>query len=207
MRFLPVTHKTNGIVASSAFPPPARRFASPCADLVPQTHQHLGRELEEEGQYGQAEHHFVLADMWKLAVAMYRAKDMWDDAYRVAKQHGTPADAQRIGYFWAKDLGGDSAVKLLTKFGMVEEAIDLACDQHAFEFAFEVARAAAKGKLADVYFQHAVQLEEEHHFAEAEAEFIKAARPKEAVLMCVVAAVWLRCSCGVAAVWLRCGHR
>ena len=48
-----------------------------CCCLLP--HQ----ELESEGQHRQAEHHFVEASDWKAAVNMYRAKNLWDDAYRV----------------------------------------------------------------------------------------------------------------------------
>jgi hypothetical protein len=32
--------------------------------------------------------HFIEAQDWKMAVNMYRAHDMWDDAIRVAKSHG-----------------------------------------------------------------------------------------------------------------------
>ena len=42
------------------------------------------QELESESQYRQAEHHFVEGGDWKAAVSMHRAKNMWDDAYRVS---------------------------------------------------------------------------------------------------------------------------
>ena len=41
------------------------------------------QELESEGQYRQAEHHFVEAKDWKASINMYRTKNLWDDAYRV----------------------------------------------------------------------------------------------------------------------------
>ncbi len=44
------------------------------------------QELETEGQHRQAEHHFVEAKDWKAAVNMYRAKNLWDDAYRVSRE-------------------------------------------------------------------------------------------------------------------------
>ena len=42
------------------------------------------QELESEAQYRQAEQHFVDGGDWKAAVNMHRAKNMWDDAYRVS---------------------------------------------------------------------------------------------------------------------------
>ena len=44
----------------------------------------VSQELESEEQYRQAEHHFVEGGDWKAAVNMHRAKNMWDDAYRVS---------------------------------------------------------------------------------------------------------------------------
>jgi len=61
-------------------------------------------------------------------VSMYRNAGKWEDAYRIAKTHGGPAWAKNIAFLWAKSLGGDSAVKLLSKFGLLEEAIDYATD-------------------------------------------------------------------------------
>ena len=52
---------------------------------------------------------------------MYRSRDMWDDAHRVAKQFGGPVAAQQIAYLWARALGGDSAVKLLLRLGVLEQ--------------------------------------------------------------------------------------
>ena len=40
-----------------------------------------------------------------------------------------------------------------------------------------------KNKLPEIHLKHAMYLEDEGRFAEAEAEFVKAAKPKEAVLM------------------------
>ena len=55
----------------------------------------------------------------------------------------------------------------------------------AFDFAFELARLANKNKLPEIHLKHAMYLEDEGRFHEAEAEFIKASKPKEAVLMWV----------------------
>lgn len=40
-----------------------------------------------------------------------------------------------------------------------------------------------KEKVPDVHLKHAMFLEDEGKFLEAESEFVKAQRPKEAVLM------------------------
>ena len=47
---------------------------------------------------------------------------------QVAKAHGGQNAAKQVAYLWAKSLGGDSAVKLLTKFGLLEAAIDYAAE-------------------------------------------------------------------------------
>ena len=45
---------------------------------------------------------------------------------QVAKAEGGSNAANQVAYLWAKSLGGESAVKLLTKFGLLEAAIDYA---------------------------------------------------------------------------------
>ncbi|EDV25844.1 uncharacterized protein TRIADDRAFT_24195 [Trichoplax adhaerens] len=154
-------------------------------DLLHETHIHLAKELINGNQFRQAEHHFLEANDWKSAVNMYRSKDMWEDAYRVAKQYGSQNAYKQVAYLWAKSMGGDSAVKLLSKFGLLEAAIDFATESSAFSFAFDLAKTAMTNKLPDIYFKRAMHLEDEGKFAEAEAEFIKANKAKEAVLMYV----------------------
>ena len=53
----------------------------------------------------------------------------------------------------------------------------------AFAFAFDLARTGMKAKLPDVHLKHAMYLEDEGEFKKAEDEFIKANKPREAVLM------------------------
>ena len=52
-------------------------------DLVQSTHLHLAGELQQEGNYRDAEKHYIAAQDWKAAVNMYRQLDMWEEAYRV----------------------------------------------------------------------------------------------------------------------------
>lgn len=59
---------------------------------------------------------------------MYRRVDNWEEAYKIAKSHGGPVASKQVAYLWAKTLGGDSAVKLLTKLGLLDQAIDFAIE-------------------------------------------------------------------------------
>ncbi|XP_039387206.1 intraflagellar transport protein 172 homolog isoform X2 [Mauremys reevesii] len=154
-------------------------------DLLSDTHLHLGKELATEGRLQEAEYHYLEAKDWKATVNMYRVNDMWEDAYRVAKAHGGANSYKHVAYLWAKSLGGEAAVKLLNKFGLLEMAIDHAADNGVFDFAFELARLSLKQKTPEIHLKYAMFLEDEGKFEEAEAEFIKAGKPKEAVLMFV----------------------
>ena len=55
----------------------------------------------------------------------------------------------------------------------------------SFEFAFELAKIAMKEKLPEISNKYALYLEDRGEYDEAAAEFIKANKPKEAVLMFV----------------------
>ncbi len=46
----------------------------------------------------------------------------------MAKTRGGSAASNKVAYYWAKSLGGDSAVKLLTKFGVLEYAVEFATE-------------------------------------------------------------------------------
>ncbi|XP_059212612.1 intraflagellar transport protein 172 homolog [Centropristis striata] len=154
-------------------------------ELLTETHLHLAKELEAESRFSEAEHHFMEAEDWKAAVHMYRVKDMWEDAHRVAKSHGGPGAQKQVAYLWARSLGGEAAVKLLNKFGLMEYAIETASNNFSFDFAFDLARLSCKEKIPEIHLKHALYLEDEGKYPEAEVEFIKAGKPKEAVCMYV----------------------
>lgn len=44
--------------------------------------------MEEKGDLRAAEEHYLRAGDWKGAVNMYRNAEIWNDAYRIAKQEG-----------------------------------------------------------------------------------------------------------------------
>ncbi|KAM6915750.1 intraflagellar transport protein 172 homolog [Xenentodon cancila] len=154
-------------------------------DLLTETHLHLAKELEAESRFSEAEYHFKEAGEWKASVHMYRVNDMWEEAYRVAKSHGGAGAQKQVAYLWARSLGGEAAVKLLTKFGLLDYAIESSANNFSFDFAFDLARLSCKEKIPDIHLKHAIYLEDEGKFSEAEVEFIKAGKPKEAVFMYV----------------------
>ncbi|XP_025413024.1 intraflagellar transport protein 172 homolog isoform X3 [Sipha flava] len=153
------------------------------SDLVSTTHIHLAHECESRGNYRAAENHFVQAGEWKLAVKMYRSLDMWEEAYKIAKNNGGEHAAEQVAFLWAKSLGGDSAIKLLNRLGLLNECIDHACDSYQFDFAFELARSGDAERLSEVHYKYALVLEDDGKFQEAEKHFIAGMKPKEAVLM------------------------
>ena len=81
---------------------------------------------------------------------MYRANEMWDDAIRIARMHGGTNASKQVAYAWAVSLGGEAGAQLLSKFGLVEQAIDYAMESGAFMHAFELTRASMKQKLPEV---------------------------------------------------------
>ncbi len=159
-------------------------------DLIKDTHVHLAQQLEMEGNLKEAENHYAEAGEWMSAVNMYRSNDLWDEAIRVAKFHGGVNASKRVAYAWALALGGDEGSKLLTKLGLIEPAIEYAVESGAFDHAYKLAEASLPKKLSEVYLKHALFLEDEERFKEAEDKFVKADKPKEAIDMYIHQQDW-----------------
>lgn len=159
-------------------------------NLLNETHLFLAKNLEADGNLKLAEQHYVDGSDAKSAINMYCTHSMFEDGYRVAKAHGGAAGAKQVAYLWARSLGGESAVKLLSKLGLTDSAIDFASENGAFDFAFELARYSDKSKLSDVHYKHAMYLEDEGRFKEAENAFILAGKPREAILMYIHEENW-----------------
>ncbi|VDN86329.1 unnamed protein product [Brugia pahangi] len=66
---------------------------------VKETHLQVAIDLEEKGNLREAEEHYLLANEWKKAVNMYRNAEIWNDAYRIAKQEGDDMAQKQIRYF------------------------------------------------------------------------------------------------------------
>jgi intraflagellar transport protein 172 len=159
-------------------------------ELLKETHQFLAQHLESEGNLREAEHHYCEANEWLSAVNMYRSNDMWEEAIRVAKLHGGANASKRVAYAWALALGGEAGAKLLTKLGLIEPAIDYAMESGAYDHAFELARSSLQRKLPEIHLKHALFLEDEEKYAEAEDEFVNASKPREAIDMYVHQQDW-----------------
>lgn len=159
-------------------------------NLLKDTHHHLAQQLEASMSFKDAEEHYVQAQEWKGAVQMYRAQNMWDDALRVARHHGGANASKQVAYAWAVSLGGEEGAKLLNKFGLTEPAIEYAIESGAFMHAFDLAKHSMKSKLPEVHLKYAMFLEDEGKFKEAEAEFIRAEKPREAIDMYIHQQDW-----------------
>ncbi|KAG5668038.1 hypothetical protein PVAND_015995 [Polypedilum vanderplanki] len=154
------------------------------------THLQLARHLEEKGKLKNAEVHFIAAGDWKSAVHAYCSAEKFEDAYRVSKQKGSDGASNQVAYMWAKSLPSvDGAARLLTKMGLVDNSITFACDSGHFDFALDLCKAT--GKAADeVHYKIALSFEDEGKFQEAEAEFIMANKPREAIMMHIHGGDW-----------------
>lgn len=159
-------------------------------DLLKETHQFLAQTLEMEGSLRDAEQHYVEAQEWQSAVNMYRSNELWDDAIRVAKFYGGINACKRVTLALLMALGVVEGAKYLTKHGLVEAAIEHATENGAFDMAFEIANLNMQKKLPEIHLKHALFLEDDERYAEAEEEFVKANKPKEAIDMYVHLQDW-----------------
>ena len=118
---------------------------------------------------------------------MYKNADLWEEAYRVSRTHGGANASKNIAYQWAMSLNNtESAVKLLSRFGLLNQVVDFAVESHDFNFAKDLIVNSGqdmKFKLSEVKLKYALWLEDQEQFADAELMFIEAGKPKEAVLM------------------------
>lgn len=152
-------------------------------DLLKDTHIHLAQECETDANHKQAEHHYIEGGHWSGAVDMYTVSEMWDDAIRVSKAHGSQKDIENIAVKVANNMGPDAGRAFLIKNGLVDAAIEFEANKNNFDEAFKLANLHAKYKLPDVHLKYALFLEDEKRYKEAEEEFIKANKPTEAIGM------------------------
>ena len=153
--------------------------------LLGETHLQLAKDAEARSDFKSAERHFLAAEKWQMAVDMYRVREMWEDALRVAKRFGE-GEYQKIAYYFVLSVSGDegsSALKFIRERGLGELAVQHALKNGEFSEATFIAGKSCKHKLVEVHYQYALALEDEGHFERAEEEFIKANKPKEAIDM------------------------
>jgi len=93
-------------------------------DLLKRTHEHLAQQLDSEGNLKQAEHHYIEGGAWQVAVDMYRAHELWEDALRVAKANGNTKELGEVAIKIAETMDGEKGTQFLIKNGLIEAAVD-----------------------------------------------------------------------------------
>lgn len=159
-------------------------------DLLKTTHSHLARELEAAGKPREAEEHFLGADDWRSAVAAYRAANMWEDALRVAKKSSGDKAGQQVALLWARTMAPELGARMLQRLNYLDDCLQLACEANLFDWALEVVKYSNPEQQKEVFYKHAMALEDEGKFAEAEKEFIRAGKAYEAVQMYIHTRDW-----------------
>lgn len=152
-------------------------------NLLKDTHLFIGQKLEREGNYKQAEHHYIESGSWHGAVQMYQNTGNWEEAIRVCKVNGSDKETCELAKKWAESLGAEAGMRMLLKLNLVDAVIDFLTDNKDFNEAFKMAQNNAKHKSNDVHFKFATFLEDENRYKEAEEHFVKAGKPSEAIYM------------------------
>ena len=90
-------------------------------DQLTALHEQLGKQLAAELQPARAEPHLVAAGSWQAAASAYMKADLWQDAQRVARDHGgsNAQDEVQLGgleilcdFAWVRDEAFSTAWKL-----------------------------------------------------------------------------------------------
>ena len=107
-----------------------------------------------------------------------------DSQHQIARVYLTKKEIEETGYEWAVSLGGDAALKLLGRLGLVDAAVNAAMERGAFDFALDLAKGGgSKEKMLEVQLAKAEALEDAGKVQEAEQAFVEAGQPKQAILM------------------------
>lgn len=160
------------------------------SDLLKTTHAHLARELDAAGKPREAEEHFLGADDWRGAVSAYRTANMWDDALRVARKSSGDKAGQQVALLWARTMAPELGARLLMRLNYLDACLQLACEAGLFDWALEVVKYGTTEQQREVHYKHAMALEDEGKFGEAEKEFIRAGKAFEAVQMYIHTRDW-----------------
>lgn len=152
-------------------------------DYLLKTHLSLGAQFEKENNLKTAETHYVAGKDWGRAVNMYRDRDLWDDAVRVAKVHGGANASKQVVLSRAVAIDAEDGVRLLVKFNLLESGIDSALEAQKFDLAMQWAQLAQPAKLPYVHLKYAMHYEDQGDFRMAEDSFLKSGKPREAIDM------------------------
>jgi len=148
-----------------------------------QTMKHVADIMAKEENFRSAEHYYIKANKYDEAVKMYARKRHWEDAYRVARTGGGAPAGKLVIYEWAESLGGEMALRLLKKFGYLQEGIDHFCERLKFHFALEIAKAGAEERISEVHLRWGKELEQRGEYSQAVAHYLDAQKPKDAIEM------------------------
>jgi intraflagellar transport protein 172 len=146
----------------------------------------MATQAERDGDLATAESCYVRAGQWEKALFMYRQEKRWQDAMRVAKQHGNSTAELQIAIYWAKDIGGAAGIQRLQQLNLTEPALLYCCENGITDFASLImssCKTLSRNTLQQAHLKFAVALEAQNKFAEAEAHYIAAEQPREAVEM------------------------
>ena len=185
----------------------AALVATHAPERLAETHLEAAAALVASGDVSGAERHFIDGGRWEAAAEIYSDQGRWEDARRVAALGGGPEAANRVALAQARavakaagngsgaaasDGGGPldvpAGVALLLAAGLVTSAVDFAVEAREWALAVDIAEQhcspdSLTSVLANVSYRHAMALEDAGQFTAAEALFIAAGRPKEAIDM------------------------
>ncbi|KAK9806680.1 hypothetical protein WJX73_007433 [Symbiochloris irregularis] len=155
-------------------------------DQLSALHSQLGRQLVEEGDVEGAEVHFLAASDWQAAAAALQEAGLWEEALRVAHEHGGDAAEDEVAFAWMQTLGLARGGRELQERGLVGRVVAHAVRTQQYEAAGALAQVAGDGDMAAwAHHQHALALQQQDKHAAAEAAFVASGQPGDAVEMYV----------------------
>ncbi|CAF4909041.1 unnamed protein product [Pieris macdunnoughi] len=159
-----------------------RLVAAHRPSLVEATRRHVAQALQAAGDLRSAENYYIQADDWKSAIGMYRSNSQWENAERVARTHAPVAVQQQTALQWAATLSASAAARLLSARGLAAIGARWALQAQRWDIAMELSSLGGGITKREVARHEASALAEEQP-EEAEAAFLRAGAPDDAVSM------------------------
>ena len=142
----------------------------------------IGKRLEKNKEYGEAEDHFLRGGQWRLALRMYETAGQVGESLRILREFGTPEETTgKLGQYERVE-GPKMLEKLLRKMHMSDVLVDYLCSKEKFTDAFSVAE-NARHKLEETHLRYGEYLAGKGNLCKAEEEFGKVNRWEVAVQM------------------------
>ncbi|EER08158.1 wimple/ift172, putative [Perkinsus marinus ATCC 50983] len=157
-------------------------------EILDDTYRTLGEQFESKGNFSKAEKYFCEGSgtMWESAVSMYRRNGRWEDAKRVSKACGGKSAFEKVVIEHAQASCRDSmtAARMIASTGLIDAAIDHSIGLEDYSGAMTIAEEfGGQHRIPDIHLKRAMHFEDIGRFADAEAEFLLASKPKEAIEM------------------------